>query len=98
MTEVIPKNLKTPVHCCYCFCQIGSSGEAVVGDHKAECYCRCHTVRWTFELECPDCDGEGFHQVDDASRSYLSHHMRSVECYRCGGEGVLESNTQEGVI
>ena len=90
------KQIQGPVYCSHCFCQWGEGGEAVVDGHKVECHCSCHTRRpapvW---VACPDCDGQGFHEVDNAG-AWLSHQMKTLPCPRCEGEGEVDLTCPDG--
>ena len=88
--EVIKlKQIQGPVYCSHCFCQWGEGGEAVVDGHKVECHCSCHTRRGSLLVECMDCDGEGFHEVDALGR-WLQHTQKEVKCDLCDGSGQVD--------
>lgn len=41
------------------------------------------------EVECPDCDGVGSHEIDVASERDGSRRGCDVECACCAGDGVI---------
>lgn len=41
------------------------------------------------EVECPDCDGEGYADCTGGCDECGTSCYETVECERCGGEGTL---------